>query len=64
MSEICQFSIDNRSRNFDQLTTIIKIIQRLRNSEIDKTNKKVVIQKDGIQFIERKSKRGQEKIIK
>ncbi len=42
----------------------MEIIQTLSNNKIDKIDKKVVIQKDKIKFIERKSERDQEKITK
>ncbi len=42
MSEICQFSINNRAVHSNQLTIAIKMIQKLCNGEIDETNEKVV----------------------
>ncbi len=46
MSEICQFAINNRANHSDQLRTIIEIIEKLHNSEIDETDEKVVILKE------------------
>ncbi len=40
MSEICQFAINDRSGHSDQLTTVMEMIQLLRNNDIDKTDEK------------------------
>ena len=42
MSEICQFSINNRSNYLDQLIIIMKMIKKVCNQEIDKIDEKVV----------------------
>ncbi len=47
MSEICQFAINNRSGYFDQLTTAIEMIKRLRDDEIDEIDEKDVATQGG-----------------
>ncbi len=42
MSEICQFAINDKADHFNQLITMMEMIQKLCNGEIDETNKKVV----------------------
>lgn len=61
MSEICQFSINNKLGYFNQLITMIKMIEMLCDSEINETNEKMVVQKDRIQFIKRESRENQKK---
>ena len=54
MSEICQFSINNRSNHFDQLTTAVEIIKKVCNQEIDEIDEKVVNTLGGWNKIEKK----------
>ncbi len=45
-SKIRQFSVNNRSCHLKQLTIAIKMIQALRNVEIDEIDEKVVVLKE------------------
>lgn len=42
MSKICQFSINDGSGHFDQFTMVMKMIQVLSNSEIDKIDEEII----------------------
>lgn len=64
MSKICQFFINSRLDCSNQLTTIIKMIKIFQNGKIDEIDKRVVIQKDEIQFIKEKNEESQEKRTK
>ena len=54
MSEICSFSINNRSNHFDQLITVIEMIKKVCNREIDEIDEKVVDTPGGWNKIEEK----------
>ncbi len=46
MSQIRQFSVNNRSGHSEQLTIAMEMIQTLRNGEIDEIDEKVMILKE------------------
>lgn len=65
-SDILNLSIfiNNRSSHFNQLTIAMKMIQKLCNGKIDKTDEKVIDTTGRQNTIEGEDERGQEKIIK